>query len=88
MIELSKQRSDDAIASLQRYFEVNMPEPLGELPASQLLNFILEEIGPTIYNKAVEDAQTRMQVRIADISGEMYIDEFQYWSKQQTKRKQ
>ena len=86
-IELPKQKRGDAIASIQRYFEENMPEPIGELPAGLLLNFILEDIGPAIYNQAISDASTRMQQRVADLDGELFVDEFQYWAKRKAKRK-
>jgi uncharacterized protein (DUF2164 family) len=86
-IEISKQVRADAIASLQRYFEENMSEPLGDLPASLLLNFFLEEVGPAIYNQAIVDAQTRLHQRVSDLNGELYADEFQYWIKIDAKRK-
>ena len=86
-MELSKQTRADAIASLQRYFDENMTEPIGDLPAGLLLNFLLEEIGPAIYNQAIADAQTRVQQRVADLSGELYADEFPYWPKVDAKRK-
>ena len=85
-IELSAQAQKDAVGSIQRYFEVNMPEMIGELPAGMLLNFFLEEIGPAIYNKAIADAQARMLARVDDLSGELYVDEFQYWSRIAAKR--
>ena len=86
-IELSKQTRADAIASIQRYFKENLPEPIGDLPAGLLLNFFLEEVGPAIYNRAIGDAQARMQQRVSDLSGELYADEFQYWPKVDAKRK-
>lgn len=86
-IELSKQTRADAIASIQRYFEENLPEPIGDLPAGLLLNFFLEEVGPAIYNRAIGDAQARMQQRVSDLNGELYADEFQYWPKVDAKRK-
>jgi uncharacterized protein (DUF2164 family) len=86
-LELSKQSRTEAIASIQRYFRENMPEPIGDLPAGLLLNFILEEIGPVIYNHAIADAQSRLQQRVSDLSGELYADEFQYWIKVDRKRK-
>jgi uncharacterized protein (DUF2164 family) len=86
-IEISKQARTTAIASLQRYFEENLPEPIGDLPAGLLLNFFLEEVGPLIYNQAISDAQTRLQQRVADLSGELYSDEFQYWPRADAKRK-
>jgi uncharacterized protein (DUF2164 family) len=85
-IELSKQVRDDAIASIQRYFERNLPEPIGELPATLLLNYFVEEIGPSIYNQAITDAQARLQQRVADLEGELYEDPFQYWHRSKAKR--
>jgi uncharacterized protein (DUF2164 family) len=86
-IEISKQARADAIASIQRYFEENMTEPIGEMPAGLLLNFFLEEIGPAIYNQAIRDAQARIQQRVSDLDGELYSDAFQYWTRIDTKRK-
>jgi uncharacterized protein (DUF2164 family) len=86
-IEISKQARAAAIASIQRYFEENMTEPIGELPAGLLLNFFMEEIGPVVYNHAIRDAQQRMQQRVSDLDGELYADEFQYWPKIDKKRK-
>jgi uncharacterized protein (DUF2164 family) len=86
-IELPKQVRAGAIASIQRYFEENMPEPIGELPAGLLLNFFIEEIGPVIYNHAISEAQTRMQQRVADLNGELYADEFQYWPRLDAKKR-
>ena len=85
-IELSKQARGDAIASIQRYFDENMTEPIGELPAGLLLNFFVEEIGPAIYNQAVADSQTRLQQRVADLDGELFEEAFQYWSRVKAKR--
>jgi uncharacterized protein (DUF2164 family) len=85
--ELSKSARADAIASIRQYFERNMPEAIGDLPAGLLLDFFLEEIGPVIYNQAVTQAADRLQMRIADLPGELYADPFQYWVKQEAKNK-
>lgn len=86
-VELSKVQRADAIASVQRYFEENLPEPLEDLPAGMLLDFFLEEVGPLIYNRAISDAQVRMQLQVSDLSGELFADPFQYWPKIDAKRK-
>ena len=86
-IELPPQTRTDAIASLKRYFDENLNEPLGDLPEGLFLNYILEEIGPAIYNRAIHDAQARLTQRLADLEGELYVDEFQYWPRQAAKRK-
>lgn len=85
-LELSKQQRAEAIASLKRYFDENL-DPIGDLPAGLLLNFFLEEIGPAVYNQAIADAQARLTQRIADLNGELFADEFQYWPRADAKRK-
>jgi uncharacterized protein (DUF2164 family) len=86
-LELSSQTRAAAVASIQRYFEENMPEPIGELAAGLLLNYFLEEVGPAIYNQAIADAQTRMQQRVSDLNGELYADELQYWPRLDAKKR-
>ena len=85
--ELPKQTRTDAIASLRRYAEANLPEPLGELPASQLLDFFLEEIAPAVYNQAIHDAQAQLAQRVADLPGDLHHKEFPYWPRQLAKRR-
>jgi uncharacterized protein (DUF2164 family) len=86
-IELSRQSRADAVASIQRYFDENMPGGIGELPAGMVLNYFLEEIAPVVYNKAIADAQGRMQQRALDLSGELFSDEWTYWARLDAKRK-
>jgi uncharacterized protein (DUF2164 family) len=86
-LELAKEKRAEAIASLKKYFEEEIGEPLGDLRAGLLLDFFLEEVGPAIYNKAIGDAQTRMAARLADLDGELFADEFQYWVRAAAKRK-
>jgi len=80
-IELNKDERAQAVESIQRYFKENMEEPIGNIGAGALLAFIVEEIGPSIYNRAVADVQDRMQSRIDDLGFEVHEDEFQYWRK-------
>jgi uncharacterized protein (DUF2164 family) len=86
-VELTKQARAAAVGSVQRYFEENFPEPIGNLPAGLLLDFFVEEIGPVIYNQAIADAQGRMQQHIVDLSGELFGDEFQYWPRVDAKKR-
>ena len=86
-IELSKEARKDAIASIERYFQENMEKKIGNIAAAGLLSFFLEEIGPSIYNRAVADAQERLQARVQDLDFEVHEDEFAYWRKYDKKRK-
>jgi uncharacterized protein (DUF2164 family) len=80
-IELSTDSTKAAIGSIQRYFSENMDEPIGSLEAGAMLSFFLKEIGPIVYNKAVADAQARLQERVAELDVEVYEEEFAFWVK-------
>ncbi|SAL21348.1 hypothetical protein AWB74_00812 [Caballeronia arvi] len=84
-IELTREVREDAIASIQKYFETNFEERIGNIAAGALLGFFLEEIGPTIYNKAVTDVQERLEQRISELDFEVHEEEFQYWKKYEGK---
>jgi uncharacterized protein (DUF2164 family) len=86
-IELSREERAQAVASIERYFRENMDERIGNIAASGLLGYFLEEIGPSVYNKGVSDAQERMQARVAEIDFEVHEEEFAYWRKFDKKRR-
>jgi uncharacterized protein (DUF2164 family) len=80
-IELSKEARQQAIASIERYFQEHLEERIGNIAAGALLGFVLEEIGPSIYNHAVADVQERLGARVAEIDIEVHEEEFDYWRK-------
>jgi uncharacterized protein (DUF2164 family) len=80
-IELQKDARKEAIASIERYFQENMEEKIGNVAAGGLLGYFLEEIGPLVYNQAVADVQERLQQRIAELDIDIHEEEFTYWRK-------
>ncbi|MBI5258802.1 MAG: DUF2164 domain-containing protein [Burkholderiales bacterium] len=86
-IELSKEARAEAVRSIERYFQENMEERIGNIAAGALLNFFVEEIGPTIYNLAVAQVQERLQARVAELDIEVHEDEFRYWRKFDSQRR-
>ncbi|MBK7515726.1 MAG: DUF2164 domain-containing protein [Betaproteobacteria bacterium] len=81
-IELSREARAQALTSIERYFNENMEQRIGNIAAGALLTFFLEEIGPTVYNKAVAEVQERMQARVIELDIEVHEEEFQYWPRQ------
>lgn len=86
-IELPKDVRNEAVASIQRYFRENMEEDIGNVAAGGLLGFVLEEVGPSIYNKAVADVQERLHLRISELDIEVHEEEFPYWRKHERQAK-
>lgn len=80
-IELPKPARAQAIASIERYFLEHLDERIGNVAAGGLLGFFLEEIGPLVYNQAVQEVQERLLQRVQEIDIEVHEDEFAYWPK-------
>lgn len=78
-IELSDDTRKQAVTSLRRYFAAEMDEEIGDLKAGLLLDYILHEIGPSIYNGAIGDAQTYLRDRVADLEAVCSAPEFTFW---------
>jgi uncharacterized protein (DUF2164 family) len=80
-IKLNKDTEERLLTSLQRYCAQNFDDDIGSLKARLLLDFCLREIGPSIYNQAVQDAQAVMHEKIAEVETNCYETEFAYWGK-------
>ncbi|MFC2082850.1 DUF2164 domain-containing protein [Candidatus Bipolaricaulota bacterium] len=80
-IEIPKELRDQLINSIKQYFAESLDQEIGELKASLLLDYVLKEVGPTIYNHAVADVQARMQEIISELDGTCFEPEFTYWKR-------
>jgi len=72
---------DKSVASIKRYFSEQLDQDIGDLQAGLVLEFFLKEIGPSVYNAAIGDAQTYFRDRVADLEGVCFVPEFGYWPK-------
>jgi uncharacterized protein (DUF2164 family) len=73
-------------ASVKRYVAENFDEDIGDLKAGLMLDFVMKEIAPAIYNQAIADAQAYFQVRVTDLDGVCYEPEIAYWPASGPKR--
>jgi uncharacterized protein (DUF2164 family) len=78
-IKLSPETTKQLVASIKRYAVQNLDEEIGDLKAGLLLDYVLKEIGPTIYNQAIADAQAYFTGRVADLEGVCHEPEFGFW---------
>ena len=80
-IKLSDETQRHLLSAIRRFFEEDMDQNIGDLKASLLLEFFRKELGPSIYNTAISDAQTRLQHQINDLDVLCYEPEFNYWKR-------
>jgi uncharacterized protein (DUF2164 family) len=80
-IKLQPEAKERLIASIRRYASENLDEEMGDLKAGLLLDFCLQEIGASVYNQAIRDAQAYMTNKVEEMEGTCYETEFAYWKK-------
>ena len=80
-IELEKEAEHRLLASIKRYFEEQLELEIGDLKAILLLRFILKEIGPCIYNRAIGDVRAHLRDVVEEVDGVCFEPEFGYWDR-------
>ena len=66
-IKLTKETRDYMITEIKGYFENEREEELGDLAASLLLDFIIDELAPEFYNQGVHDSCNFMKEKSEDL---------------------
>jgi uncharacterized protein (DUF2164 family) len=57
---------------IRHYFMEERGEEIGELAADNLLDFMLRELGPFVYNQAVQDARTTLMQKAAAMEEDLF----------------
>jgi uncharacterized protein (DUF2164 family) len=74
-VRLSEERRAALVRALQGYFDEHFDEPLSAFRAESLVDFLVDELGPPVYNQGVRDAQAYLQEKLSDLDGEVYEPE-------------
>ena len=85
-IELPAASATRSVASIRRYFDESLDLEIGDLKARMILDFFLSEIGPSLYNLGINDAQAFMRDRVADLEGACAKEEFGHWPRSAARR--
>jgi uncharacterized protein (DUF2164 family) len=80
-INLRPETEQYLLGSIKRFFAEELDEDIGDLKARLVLDYFVREIGPSVYNHAISDAQESLERAISDLSGNRYEPEFDFWKK-------
>ena len=72
VMKLPKDQKDQLAARIQQYFELERSETIGSIAAEQLLDFMIQEIGPHVYNHAIQDARKAVLEKMQTLEDELY----------------
>lgn len=67
--KLEKEVKEHIVLDIQKYFLDERDEAIGNLSAELLLQFMIEKIGPAIYNQGVRDAHSLVSKNLEDLYG-------------------
>ena len=73
-LALSDDRRGALAAHLQRLFAEQFDETLSDFQAGIVIDLMLKELGPAVYNQAVEDVRAHLQGKLDDLGGEVWIE--------------
>lgn len=79
-ITLSKDAVDKLKPSLKHFFDDELELELSDLKLVKVLDYVLKEIGPLVYNQAIREAETFVSGRLSDLEATCYEKEFTYWA--------
>lgn len=71
-IKLSKEQKERIVENVQAYFLDERSEDMSQLAAELLVDFMLKQLGPCVYNKAISDVRAVMNEMHARVDDELY----------------
>lgn len=74
-IQFTKAEKDALVTQIQGYFRDELDQNIGQFPATFLLDFFTETIGPHYYNRALQDAQVVLDERMDSVRDALYAIE-------------
>ena len=74
-IKISEERKAQLVGELKAFHLREFDEDISSFRAEQLLAFLLQKLGPGVYNQAVQDARAYMQTRLDELEGEVYLND-------------
>ncbi|MCF6411205.1 DUF2164 domain-containing protein [Pseudalkalibacillus salsuginis] len=70
-LKIPKEERDQLVKNIQGYFIDERGEEIGDLAAGLMLDFILKDVGPYLYNQGVRDAKKLVQEKMFNVEEDM-----------------
>ena len=74
-IQLSEERREILTSAVQQLFLEEFERDLSEFQAQRLIDYFMSQLGPPVYNQAIQDARAHIQLKLDDLDGEVYEPE-------------
>jgi uncharacterized protein (DUF2164 family) len=71
-IKIQREHKLQITTSIQDYFDTELSSEIGQLASENLLDFMLKELSPYIYNQALADARKVIEQKMISVEEELY----------------
>ncbi|UOR10350.1 DUF2164 domain-containing protein [Halobacillus amylolyticus] len=68
---LKKEQKEYLKARIREYFELERGEEMGDLAADQFLHFMIQEMGPFLYNEGINDARQMVEQKVMNLDEDL-----------------
>lgn len=72
VIKMPRETKQLLVSGIREYLETELDKEIGELAGEQLLDYLLGELSPHIYNAAIDDARKLLEERMASADDDLY----------------
>ncbi|HEU4431718.1 MAG TPA: DUF2164 domain-containing protein [Myxococcota bacterium] len=74
-IKLSLSRREQLVFLTRGFFAEELDREISDYQAERVIDFFIRRLGAPVYNQAIQDARSALQVRLDDLEGEFYEPE-------------
>ncbi|MBG9792959.1 hypothetical protein ABD76_10855 [Paenibacillus dendritiformis] len=71
-IKLPREQKQHIMEQVKHFFAEERAEELGDIGAEQLVDFMIKELSPHLYNQAIQDARKLFLERMAALEDDLY----------------
>ncbi|MGY8872153.1 MAG: DUF2164 domain-containing protein [Pseudomonadales bacterium] len=71
-IEFSNEQKNVIVQKIQRYFQEELDQDMGQFDAEFLMDFFSKEVGAYYYNQGLHDAQAMIEKQLESIADAIY----------------
>lgn len=72
VLKMSREQKMQIISLVQQYFREERDEEIGDLAAELLMDFMIKQTSPFIYNQAIDDLQDMVSQKMASLEEDIY----------------
>lgn len=72
VVKLPKEAKEMLVERVREYYENERSEEIGHLAAESILDFMLKELTPYVYNQAIFDARRVVGERMSSLEDDLY----------------